>query len=374
MGGRHAGERPPRPSLAPQIRLPRLGRRAWAVVAGVLLLVVAGTLAAVTTGGDTGSGPKATPRSSRTVPMQVLPGTKFTVRIYTLAELTKMYAAKGMTQVSGDPSKPTTFVSASYNVLGSSHAKNGPSRAARGGALLKAKGVSVVGLQEFQSNQRSALLNAGGYVAYPTSGGLDQENSIAWDPDVWTLVQGTTQKIPYFFGKNRNMPVVLLRNNETGRLMWWMNVHNPADVFGCKCAGWRSKAISIEVAKINALHKDGTPVFFTGDLNDRSAVVCRIATGASMVSADGSYSSGGSCHASSSLWIDWIWGSDDQVDFSDYNRDYRTRNKPRMSDHPMITATTEIAPATDDDSCESYRRHKTVYWFCADPSLDDGSS
>ncbi|UDY24545.1 endonuclease/exonuclease/phosphatase family protein [Nocardioides sp. Kera G14] len=363
--GRHAGERP----------RPRRSRpRRDAAVAVVLLVaaLVAGAFAVLRTTDDTPSavpeGRSASP-SATAGPMPLVPGVRFTTRIYTLAELKPMYAKKGMTLVSGDPSKPTTFVSASYNVLGSSHAKDGPGRAGRGGALLRAKGVSVVGLQEFQSNQHGSLLSAGGFVSYPEGGGLDGENAIAWDPDVWTLVEGQMQSIPYFFGKGRNMPVVLLRNKETGRLVWWMNVHNPADVFGCKCGGFRSAAISKEIARINALHADGTPVFFTGDLNDRSAVVCRIAVGAHMTSSDGSHSTGGSCRPSGSLWIDWIWGSDDQVTFSDYNRDYRTRNSPRMSDHPMITATTTIAPAKADDSCESYKRHQTTYWFCPDPTL-----
>jgi hypothetical protein len=321
----------------------------------------------------------ASPRSATTststsaAPATVVPGVDFTTRLYTLPELKKRFAAKGMSYVTGNPSKPTTFVSSSFNILGSSHAGNGPGRAARAGSLVRAKGVSVVGLQEFQSNQRSSFLAQAGMESYP-SGRLEVENSIAWDPDVWQLVEGRLQAIPYFFGKNRSMPLVLLRNVKTGRLIWWMNVHNPADVFGCKCGGWRAKAISVEIARMNALHADGTPVFFTGDLNDRSAVVCRVAVGAGMTSADGSYSNGGkggSCRPSGSLWIDWIWGSDDQVSFSDYSRDYRTRNSPKISDHPMISATATIEPATDDGACTSYLRHDKVYWFCPDPTLPD---
>ncbi len=354
--------------------------KALAVAAVLTLAVVLGLH--VTTGSDPVAAPRSTsaspsPTASSSAPATIIPGAHFGTRILTLDELKTKYAAEGKTYVSGDPSKPTTFVSASYNVLGSSHAKNGPSRAARGGSLLRSKGVSVVGLQELQSNQRSSLLNASGFTSYPAESGLNGENSIAWDPDVWQLVDGEMQSIPYFFGKNRQMPIVLLRHIETGRMMWWMNVHNPADVFGCKCGGWRAKAVAVEVAKINVLHADGTPVFFTGDLNDRSAVVCKVAVGTGMRSADGSYAAGGkggSCRQSGSLWIDWIWGSGDQVEFADYDRDYRTRNSPRMSDHPMITSTTTIAPANADQACTKYKRHEKTYWFCPDPTLSVGQS
>jgi len=40
-----------------------------------------------------------------------------------------------------------------------------------------------------------------------------------------------------------------------------------------------------------------------------------------------------------------------------------------MSDHPMVTASTSIAPASDDQACEKYRRHEKTYWFCPDPTL-----
>lgn len=351
-------------------------------------LVTAGVVVGVNVGAPRAAlslfdGDPATPAATATAtptatPDPVVAGVDFTTRIYTLAELKKRFAARGKSYVAGDPTKPTTFVSSSFNILGSSHAKNGPGRASRAGALVRAKDVSIVGLQEFQSNQRGSFLAAAGMEAYPSpaGSGLDGENSIAWDPDRWQLVEGQMQTIPYFFGKGRQMPLVLLRNLETGRLIWWMNVHNPADVFGCKCGGWRAKAIGIETDRINELHADGAPVFFTGDLNDRSQVVCRIAVGAGMRSADGSYSDGGrggSCRPSGSLWIDWIWGSDDQVAFSDYDRDYRTRTGPRISDHPVITATTTIAPATKDDACTSYRRHSKVYWFCPDPTLGRAS-
>jgi hypothetical protein len=297
----------------------------------------------------------------------VVPAVHFDERILTVPEMKAKFGKQGLHLVEVDPTTPTTFTISSFNILGSSHASGGPSRAARAGALVRNKGVSVVGLQEFQSNQRGPFLAAaGGFDAYPGSsqGSLNGENSIAWDPEEWELVEGHTVGIPYFFGKPRQMPYVLLRNRETNRTAWFTNYHNPADVFGCKCGGHRTAATSREVTLANELTSDGTPMFTTGDMNDRDGYACHYAT-SGLHSADGVRRVGGSCQLPGDEWIDWIWGSG-QVSFTGYDRDYVTRNSPRISDHPIITAKATIAPAAE--ACKSYTRHGTKYWFCPDAS------
>jgi hypothetical protein len=303
-------------------------------------------------------------------PRAVVPAVHFNQRILTLPEMKAKFGKQGLHLVESDPTKPTTFTISSFNILGSSHtgkkgAAAGPARAARAGSLVRRKGVSVVGLQELQDNQRGAFLSNAGMVAYPSHGGLDGENSIAWDPDEWELVEGRLVGIPYFFGKPRNMPNVLLRNRATNRLAWFTNYHNPADVFGCKCGGHRVAATNREISLVKALTADGTPAFTTGDMNDRGSYACRyVASG--LHSADGVTGAGG-CHLPGNEWIDWIWGSS-QVTFTNYSRDYSPRNGPKISDHPIITARATIAPAAED--CKSYTRHGEKYWFCPDPTAD----
>ncbi|GAB7004188.1 hypothetical protein JCM18899A_16600 [Nocardioides sp. AN3] len=307
--------------------------------------------------------------STEAAPVQtVVPAVHFRDRILTLPEMKRKFAKIGLQLTDVDPTQPTTFTISSFNVLGSSHtskkgAAAGPARAARAGALVRRKGVSVVGLQEFQSNQRGAFLAAaGGFAVYPGSseGSLNGENSIAWDPSDWELVASHTVAIPYFFGKPRQMPYVLLRNLHTRRTAWFSNFHNPADVFGCKCGGHRAAATDREVALAKELTADGTPMFTTGDMNDRAGYACRYAT-SGLHSADGVRRVASGCELPGNEWIDWIWGSS-QVTFADYARDYATRTGPRISDHPIITATAQIAPASGD--CKSYDRHGKTYWFC----------
>jgi hypothetical protein len=354
---------------------------ALGVVVGVNVGVQNGALSLFDTGSNAkssdstsrdGSADKALPTTEAPVPQAVVAGVHFNTRILTLPEMKAKFAKQDLHLVDADPTDPTTFTVSSFNVLGSSHTGKkgsaaGPARASRAGALVSRKGVSVVGLQEMQSNQVGPFTSAaGGFEIYPgtSQGGLNGENSIAWDPGVWELVEAHTIGIPYFFGKLREMPYVLLRNISTNRLAWFSNFHNPADVFGCKCGGHRVAATDKEVVLAHQLTSDGTPMFTTGDMNDRDSYACRYAT-SGLHSADGVRRVGGACQLPGDEWIDWIWGSE-QVTFSDYDRDYSTRNGPRISDHPIITAMATIAPAAED--CKSYDRHGTTYWFCPDPT------
>ncbi|MFT4288665.1 endonuclease/exonuclease/phosphatase family protein [Nocardioides sp.] len=367
----------------------RAGKRVRAAGFAVALVVTGGLVGAQLTGqtaslavfdgGDEPS-PSSTPTTSSAatetpyVALPVLDGIDFGKkdRILTLPEMKERFGKQGLTLVDYDPSKSTSFTVASFNVLGSSHTTSrkgwaqGPTRAARAGVLLRSRGVSVAGVQEFQSNQVSPLLSAaGGWEAYPGShlSHLDGENSVVWDPDVWELVEAHTIQIPYFLGKMRNMPYILLRNLATGRLAWFSSYHNPSDGFPSNAAGWRAEAARREAALARQLTADGTPYFVTGDMNDRNTFACQFKS-SGMHSADGK-----ACGNSSDMWIDWIWGSS-AVTFSGYNRDFYARDA-KISDHPIITAKAEIDPL--QDSCKSYTRHKKTYWFCPDPTDPDAS-
>ncbi len=248
-----------------------------------------------------------------------------------------------------------SFRISSFNVLGSSHTSgggknarmaSGASRIRNAAVLLNQHGVDVVGFQELQGDQyRSFLGVAGGaFDVYPglASGPLGIENSIAWRTSVWTLQHAETVQIPYFNGRLRPMPVVLLQHNATGRMIWVANFHNPAS--NSKRGnndGHRARATAIEVALVNRLvAESGYPVFITGDMNDREVYFCRMTGGAPMVAANGGSNNGGCRPPPYPMPVDWIFGHE-MVTFSGYVRDEGPLVR-RTTDHPMIVATATL--------------------------------
>ena len=111
-------------------------------------------------------------------------------------------------------------------------------------------------------------------------------NSIVWRSDVWQFVSGHTIDIPYFGGKPKPMPYILLRHVGTGREVWFANFHNPASVRG-PAAHWRREAVSRESALANSLASNGTPVIMTGDMNDRAEFFCPMTARTQMHAANG---------------------------------------------------------------------------------------
>lgn len=249
----------------------------------------------------------------------------------------------------------TDFVLSSFNVLGSSHTSgggknarmaSGAARIRNAAALLNIHGVDVVGFQELQGDQYRSFLGAAGgaFDVYPglAAGPLGIENSIAWRRSVWTLQHAATVEIPYFDGRLRPMPYVLLKHNETGRMAWFANFHNPAsNAKRGNNDGHRAAAAAREVALANQLYNDsGYPVFITGDMNDRAAYFCRMTGGAPMVAANGGSNVGGACSPPSRMPVDWIFGHS-MATFSNYIRDEGPLVR-RTTDHPMIVATVTL--------------------------------
>lgn len=248
------------------------------------------------------------------------------------------------------PGPTLDFTLSSFNVLGSSHTSGGgthsrfgpgPARARSVAALVSAHQVDVVGFQEMQADQLHAFLGATGYryAAYPgfDLGRLNTENSIAWRRDAWALVSARTIAIPYFRGHPRLMPVVRLRNLQTGIEAWFANFHNPADTpqWGNN-SRWRAAATAREAALVHELEGSGIPVFLTGDMNERAAYYCALTTRTDMhaaLTAPAGSSTGG-CDPPPIRYVDWIFGSDD-VQFTGYGEDDGPLVR-RTSDHPMV--------------------------------------
>jgi hypothetical protein len=246
---------------------------------------------------------------------------------------------------------PAAFRIASFNVLGHSHTVargNKPGYAESGARmawtvqLLRGNDISVVGLQEYEAQQhhRFVGLTGGSWGVYPglQLGTRGVRNSIAWNSAVWELVEGNTTTIPYFHGNPAVIPYVLLRHQATGRLAWFINVHNPASTRG-NAQGYRNQATAKEVALMNQLQAPsgtdqlGVPTFLTGDFNERSEAFCSVTQSATAQAANGGTAS--PCSPPAGHGIDWIFGSTPGVAFSGYVRmDGGLVN--RASDHPLI--------------------------------------
>jgi hypothetical protein len=233
-----------------------------------------------------------------------------------------------------------TFRMATYNILGSSHtgggSRSGTARASRGAQYVLDHGFSIVGFQEMQSNQRSTFLNAvdgkWGLLPGGSQRSGDGDNSIAWRKDTWKLIKADSVSIPYFSGKPRNIPVLLLKNKQTGITAYFTNFHNPADKFG-NAQHWRNIAKQRQVELFKSLAKTGRPVFVTGDMNEHRTWACEIVTGSDMRVAAGGDGRGG-CSVQTDRIVDWIAGSYD-VQFSNYFED-RGPVVDYLTDHPII--------------------------------------
>ena len=237
------------------------------------------------------------------------------------------------------------FLIASYNVLGASHTAgssryaSGNVRITRSTAMLNARGIDVVGTQEFQETQfdywvsRGNLNTWGAYYWDPEGKKRDTENAVIWRKSTIDFVSGETFDIPYFNGNIRHVPAVLLRHKASGRTFYVMNVHNPANTRG-NAAGYRARAIAIEKQKIVQLRATGRPVLFTGDFNDRQKAFCPLTQNKLTISPNSIPSM--ACAYPKQTSIDWIFAAG-QARFSSFARDTYPQTQ-RFSDHPIVQA------------------------------------
>jgi hypothetical protein len=241
---------------------------------------------------------------------------------------------------------PTTFRVSSFNVLGAAHTAargnkprfaSGTTRMGWAMGLLNGANVSVAGLQEFEPPQLAAFKRiAPAWGVWPglAVGHQALANSVVWRRDTWAFVEGHTIGIPYFYGKIKPMPYLLLRHLGTGQQVWFANFHNPADVRG-PAGKHRAVAVAREAALANTLSASGLPVIITGDFNAKADFFCAMTTRSSMHSSTGG-SSGSPCQPPGNMGIDWIMGSS-PVSFSNHNR-VRNGLVSRTSDHPFVWA------------------------------------
>ncbi|MDP2775627.1 MAG: endonuclease/exonuclease/phosphatase family protein [Nocardioides sp.] len=246
---------------------------------------------------------------------------------------------------------PYSFVLTTFNILGSQHsAPGGPAahfapgriRTEWAAPLIASYGSSVVGLQEIQRDQLSALDRAlgGAWEFWPGAalGGQGVPQSLMWKSSVWSPTFKGSITVP-FMGKTRPQPVVRLQHAETGREIYVLNVHNsPRDAQGREDE--RDKAMAIEAQAIRELRKDGIPVFLVGDLNEKEEAFCYFSANAGMISASGGSYSAGSCRAPRPIRVDWIFGTPD-ISFSGFRLDTGPEVR-RITDHAVLTTTVSV--------------------------------
>lgn len=250
------------------------------------------------------------------------------------------------------PPPVAEFRISSFNVLGSSHTRNGgrgkasgTTRMARATSYILQNGIDLVGFQELQGDQRGVFRSrtGGSYGLYPGDElrGLDGENSIAWRRDTWELVKADSVPIPYFGGNPRNMPVITLRHKATGITIIATNFHNPADTreYGQQDR-WRAAAKAREAQLFADLRDDGYPVFVTGDMNETQSWFCAVAGPGDLKAAAGGEGGRNGCSVAGGYRIDWIAGSHD-VQFSNYRED-KSGTVRWMTDHPVMIADVRI--------------------------------
>lgn len=247
--------------------------------------------------------------------------------------------------------KAYSFTLATFNMLGASHtsARGNKPRYAdssrRTGwavGLLNNASADVVGLQEFEVPQYQELnARAGGtWDLWPglAAGRAGVANSIAWRQDVFTPVETHTISIPYFHGRQRPMPYLLLEHKATGQRFWVANFHNPADTRG-PASGFRAEATRRQIALVNQLAETDYPVFLTGDFNEKAEYFCRITMATELKAANGG-SQGVPCRPPAKMGIDWIFGSE-FVTFASYTRlDGGLVNQ--TSDHPLVFSSVSV--------------------------------
>jgi endonuclease/exonuclease/phosphatase family metal-dependent hydrolase len=325
----------------------------------VLLLLIASTIVwpklSNSAHETAGEGPRTSPVTSAapaepTSSRAARPATHYrVVPGRTIAVDRHWHAQQLRRKVQREAAPPLTFRIASFNVLGASHtARRGNKASYNDGAarmgvavdLLRGQGVDVVGFQELEPAQAYAFRNRTGssWGIYPgmALGSRGVRNSVAWNTATWEAVETHTTTIPYFRGNRVLIPYVKLRNPDTGREAWFISIHNPtSNAQRGNNQGWRNAATNIERNLMVQLSADGTPVFLSGDFNERNEAFCKMTYGGALQSASGG-SGGPPCLLPPKLGIDWIFASTD-VAFSNYLR-YQTPVVHRASDHPMILA------------------------------------
>ncbi len=232
------------------------------------------------------------------------------------------------------------FRVATLNILGSNHAGNGLSRAAREAALIRDRGISLVGLQEVQRDQRPVFINNLSNMQMWPQDALGRDGyrvQIMWRTDRFEMVDSGGSSHTFNSIASVPIPYVLLRDKKTGAQFWVIVTHNSPQGLQAQ----RNASAEIQVALVNRLRATGHPVLLMGDMNEKEGYFCKVATRAGMTAANGGSGAGGCSPPGGPQRIDWIFGTADSVDFSGYRQDGTTKANG-LSDHYLIYADAQV--------------------------------
>jgi endonuclease/exonuclease/phosphatase family metal-dependent hydrolase len=291
--------------------------------------------------------PSTSPRARRAVPAMRVVRAGVPLRRWTRAEVLHRRVARVLAGAA--PPDPFRLLVGTLNVLGSQHTSApggygpGVDRAAREAALIEARGLDVVGLQEVQRDQLGVFEHRlPGYAVFPETTQSSQGYRLQVAYRTSRFIPVDSGQVSYLFSHMWiPLPWLLLRDDATGGEFYVIDAHNSPE--GEQTERLASSAIEIRlIDQLRAEH----PVILLGDLNEGAPVYCRLAAATGVTSSGGGRYDGG-CSVPAGP-IDWLMGtagitwSDDHVD--------PTPRATGMSDHALIYATASIqdgAPAAD---------------------------
>ncbi len=178
-----------------------------------------------------------------------------------------------------------------------------------------------------------------GYAAYPgyAFGSRETDNSILYDDSRFEFVSGSSFTI-HFMHANRPQTILRLRDRETGREFYVLNMHASAGFGGY--AVTRRAGHYTAAATVNRLKAEGIPIFLTGDMNDRAEFFCRVAPVTGMVAAiGGSISAAATRPARSPSTGSWAGATSASATTSRTAAPCGT-----TSDHYFVSATATVGP------------------------------
>lgn len=242
---------------------------------------------------------------------------------------------------------PFSFGLTEFNILGSNHTRPGSNadHFAPGGIrtewaanLIQERSMDVVGFSEIQRDQLAVFMRAtqNQFDAWPgnalTAGAVPQ--TLVWRKSMFTAVEKRTVVIP-FMGQQRPQPYVRLKHNETGREFWVMNVHNAPRTRDAE----RQRALNIEIPVLAQLRATGLPVFFMGDMNEKTDVFCQVTGRTDLYTPLGGQNNG-SCNPPKGMRVDWVFGSPD-VRFDSFVME-KSATIRRITDHHVLISRVTI--------------------------------
>lgn len=286
--------------------------------------------------------------------------------------------------VAPSPTQPTTFRVATFNVLGALHtnstgwgghdASSFPdfcTRMAVEVGTVQRLDLDIIGFQELQSRAQVNAFRAlaPSYDLWPGHAETSDFDGtgIAWNKTRWALVPGTAftyravgQDLAHP-NTTVDKPAVMLESLQTGQRVWVLDTHHPAAYDrGGTGSALRDATTDTEAALVKQMRAQypDVPVLLFGDMNERGAFYCRLATKAAMISPMGGSVSGRSCTAPSYPHIDWIMSTPD-IAWSGFSLDTGPQGQ-RATDHPIPTATAQIAGVPVDPRVMEILRYQSV--------------